>query len=257
MPALHELQRDFARYLLGGSPDRLARSVRRDRLAPEARAQIYRNHLRVSLTEALGAAFPVVARLVGPDYFAAAARRFVEAHPPAQPVLAEYGGDFPSFLETLPHAPEYLGDVARLEWALSLSYRAPAAKPLDARDLAALSPGDMGALGLKPHPAARLLVSDYPVHSIWCANQAGAAGGADLGDGGAALLIWRHDGDAMFRPLDASAYRFVAALFAGVTLARAASLALETDPLFDLAATLAQLLGEPIFLDPRPEGDNP
>lgn len=251
MPALHDIQREFSRYLLGGPGDRLAASIRFDRPTPHKRAQIYRNHLRISLTEALGATFSVTAKLVGPEYFAAAARRFIEAHPPAQPVLAEYGAEFPSFVATLPHAPEYLGDVARLEWAMNLSFHAPGAKPLDAAGLAALIPAGMAALSLKPHPAVRMLVSDYPVQRIWLANQPGAAvETVDLRQGGIALLIWRRDGDVLFRALDASIYRFIGALFAGASLSRAAELALASDPLFDLAASLAQLLGEPIFLDP-------
>jgi hypothetical protein len=251
MPALHEIQRDFSRYLLGGPGDRLATSIRRDRLAPESRAQIYRNHLRISLTEALGATFAATARLVGPDYFAAAARRFIAAHPPTQPVLAEYGAEFPSHLETLPHAPEYLGDVARLEWALNLSFNAADPAALTAAALEARRPAALRDLRLAPHPASRLLVSAYPVHRIWMANRNGAEASEaiDLSWGGVALLIWRRDGAAMFRPLDPAAHRFVAAMFAGASLTRAASLALTADPLFDLAGTLAGLLREPIFLD--------
>lgn len=251
MPALHEIQRDFSRYLLGGPGDRLAQAIRHDRLNPESRAQIYRNHLRISLTEALGATFAVSARLVGPDYFAAAVRRFVAAHPPTQPVLAEYSAEFPPFLETLPHAPEYLGDVARMEWALNLSFNAPDLPALTAAALETARPASLRDLHLVPHPASRLLVSAYPVHRIWTANRPGADAGetVDLSEGGVALLIWRRGTDAMFRPLDRATHRFAAAMFAGGSLSRAASLALTADPLFDLAGTLAGLLREPIFLD--------
>jgi hypothetical protein len=257
MPSLHDIQREFSRYLLGGGAGRLAEAVRFDRLAGERRAQIYRNHFRITLIEALGATFPVAARLVGPDYFATAARRFAAAHPPSQPVLAEYGAEFPAFLETLPHAPEYLGDTARLEWALNRACHAPDLPALDAAALAAVPHHALADLSLAPHPAARLLVSPYPVHRIWEANRGGAADGAtvDLAEGGVALMIWRRGVDAMVRPLTAAEHRFTAALFAGAALARAASLALAADPAFDLAATLAFLLGEPVFLEAPPEGD--
>src|SRR5262245_48093331 len=118
MPSLRELQQDFSRALLGGSDQAIAASVRGDRLDPRQRVQIYRNHLRISLREALAATFPVIRRLVGEDYFAAVARAFVERHPPRSPVLAEYGADLPAFLAEAPNAPAYLPDVARLEWAL-------------------------------------------------------------------------------------------------------------------------------------------
>jgi len=260
MPRLHEIQREFARYLLGGDGARIAGWVRRDRLAGERRAQIYRNHLRITLTEALGATFPVAARLVGPDYFAAAARRFVAAHPPRQPVLAEYGAEFPAFLETLPDAPEYLGDVARLEWAVNRACHAPDLPALDAAGLESARPAALEDLRLLPHPAARLLVSPYPVHRIREANrpEAGGSETVDLGEGGVALLIWRRGAQAMFRALTAAEHRFTAAMFAGAPLARAASLALAADPAFDLASTLAFLLSEPVFLAPdtqAAEGD--
>ncbi|MGQ0677797.1 MAG: HvfC/BufC N-terminal domain-containing protein [Rhodospirillales bacterium] len=256
MPRLHEIQREFSRYLLGGAPDRIAASIRRDRLAGAQRAQIYRNHLRITLTEALGANFPVVARLVGPDYFAAAARRFIEAHPPSQPVLAEYGAEFPSFLETLPHAPDYLGDVARLEWALNAAAHAPSVPALDA---GTVERGALQSLSLRPHPATRLLVSAYPVHRIWRANQPSADPGetVDLGEGGVALLIWRRGAEAMFRALGEADHRFTAALLAGARLSRAAAMALKADALFDLAAMLGFLLGERIFLDPTAQGESP
>jgi hypothetical protein len=261
MPALHEIQGDFSRYLLGGDAERIARAIRFDRLAGERRAQIYRNHLRITLAEVLGVTFPIVARLVGPGYFAAAARRFAETHPPRQPVLAEYGAEFPSFLETLPHAPEYLGDVARLEWAVNRTYHAPDLPALDAAALENRPPAALEDLCLLPHPAARLLVSPYPVHRIWEANrpEAGGSETVDLGEGGVALLVWRRGAEAMFRPLTAAEHRFAAAMFAGAKLGRAASFALAADPAFDLAATLAFLLSEPVFLGsspkPAPEGD--
>ncbi len=247
MPALHEIQRDFSRYLLGGAPDRVAAAILHDRLEPARRAQVYRNHLRISLTEALAATFPVVARLVGPDYFAAAVRRYVAAHPPRQPVLAEYGEDFPAFVETLPNAPAYLGDVARMEWAINLSLHAPDVAALDADSLRG---APLQGMHLMPHPASRLLVSAYPVHGIWAANQPGADGAVDLVEGGVALLIWRRGADTMFRTLEKPEHRFIAALFAGAELNRAAGLALQSDPLFDLARALAALLAEPIFRNP-------
>lgn len=250
MPSLREIQREISRYLLGGPDAQAAECVAHDRLEPARRLQIYRNHLRISLREALAAAFPVVARLVGPDYFAAAARRFVESHPPRQPVLTEYGAAFPDFLVTLPNAPDYLRDVARLEWAINESAMAPEATPLTPDSLASIIEAGFHELPFDPHPATRLVVSAYPIDGIWRANQPGSDDEVvDLGAGGAALLIWRRDGEVQFRRLSPAEHRFVAALVERNTIGRAAASALDEDPYFDLSAALAALLREPIFAE--------
>ena len=58
-------------------------------------SRVYRNNVFASLTSCLAARFPVVARLVGEEFFNAMARVFVERYPPASPALFEYGDEFP------------------------------------------------------------------------------------------------------------------------------------------------------------------
>jgi len=250
MPPLLELQRDFSRALLGGPDAAIAGVVAEDGLAPARRVQIYRNHVRITLREALAATFPVVARLVGDQYFAGAARRFIETSPPDAPVLSEYGAAFPSFLATAPGAPPYLGDVAALEWALNRAYVAPDAPALTGETLADVKPVSFAGLRFAPHPAAALVRSPFPVLAIWQANQPGADGTVDLDQGGATdgqdVLVWRDDDhDAACRALAPGDGAFVAALFAGATLGEAAAGAAH--PGFDLAGALALLLRLPVF----------
>ena len=93
----------------------------------EARFAIHRNTVFVGLIETLRSTFPVIGRLVGEDFFRAAARAFAADHPPKSPVLAEYGEGFAGFLEEFEPARElpYLADVARLEWLRNLAFHAP------------------------------------------------------------------------------------------------------------------------------------
>lgn len=246
MPSLRDIQRDFSRALLGGDDAAIVSAVLPDRLAPARRIQIYRNHTRITLREALAATFPVVERLVGAGYFATAARHFIEALPPRSPVLAEYGAEFAGFLETAPNAPAYLADVARLEWALNQAYHAPDAAPLSAAALAAMAPEAYGAMRLAPLPSTAVLTSSYPILSIWQANQAGADPAVDLGQGGQHVLVWRDtDGDAACRALADAEAAFDGALIAGRTLGEAAEAGLALDPGFDLPAALAALLAAP------------
>ena len=253
MTSLLEIQDRFSRALLGGSSAPIAACVATDRLPPETRVQIYRNHVRITLCEALAATFSVVARLVGPDYFAAVCRRFIAAHPPTSPVLAEYGASFSTYLATAPNAPEYLPDVARLEWAMNESLHTPDAPTLSATDLAGLSPIESASLRFQPHPSARLVHSKYPILRIWAVNQDCAQtetladATVDLAEGEVTVLLWRQDGDVAVRALLGAHKPFVEALLAGGRLADASEAAFVVDPTFDLAVALASLLHVPVF----------
>jgi hypothetical protein len=247
MPSLHDIQADFSRALLGGSEQAIIDAVLGDRLAPGQRVQIYRNHLRISLREALGATFPVIQRLVGDDYFAAVARGFIERYPPRSPVLADYGAAFPAFLAEAPNAPPYLADVARLEWALNLAFNAADHQPLAAADLAGLAPEAQAALALRPLPSSFIVDSAFPILAIWHANQPGRDATVDLAQGGQRVLVWREDGDSVCRALSDGEHELLQALFGGATFADAVARALAAEPDLDFARLIASLLATPIF----------
>src|SRR5437764_9903127 len=80
---------------------------------------VYRNNVAVGLIKSLEARYPVVRRLVGDDFFRAAARAFISRNKPQNAVLIGYGADFAAFLRSFPPAAElpYLPDVASLESA--------------------------------------------------------------------------------------------------------------------------------------------
>ena len=97
--ALARFQDGFARALL--APDAAGAE-----LAPEITAlarqpgfAVYRNTVMKGCIDALQANYPAAARLVGDEWFRAAAAIFVRANLPAQPTLAYYGEGFAQFLE--------------------------------------------------------------------------------------------------------------------------------------------------------------
>jgi hypothetical protein len=138
------------------------------------RFSVYRNNVTASLIEALECAFPVIARLVGGQFFRAMAAEFARAHPPRSPLIMLYGRDFPRFLESfgpVSHLP-YLPDVARLEQARREAYHDADARPVDGSALA-LAPEDLAAARLSLAPSLRLVRSRFPIHSIWKANTSG------------------------------------------------------------------------------------
>ena len=126
------------------------------------RFAVYRNNVAHSLSRALAARFPVIERLVGADFFRPLAAAFIAAHPPASPMLFQWGADFPGFLagfEPLRELP-YLGDVAQLEWLRGEAYHAADARPADAAALARAAEAPAQTLA-QLHPSVRLITSRF------------------------------------------------------------------------------------------------
>jgi len=157
------------------------------------RFNVYRNNVTVSLTDALEAAFPVVAKLVRTDFFRAMAGVYLRAHPPKSPVLMFYGDDMPDFLagfapaQTVP----YLPDVARLELALRHSYHAADAPPIAKDALVQIAPDTLSNVTFTFASSVDLIASPYPLQSIWLANTTGG----EIGEVAQPCLVTRPEFD--------------------------------------------------------------
>jgi hypothetical protein len=256
MPSSSELQRGFARALLGDADAALLDAIRGDGLAPAARLDIYRHHVLTTLTDALVATYPVVCRLVNARFFRYAADGYVRAHPPAGPCLFEYGGALAEFLAAFPPCRElaYLPDVARLEWAMNRALHAPDAAPVGGGRLAAVPPEALAEVVLGLDPSASYLASPWPVEGIWRANQPGAEldRAVALDAGGVRLEIRRRGDDVGFRALDAGTWAFRAALAARRRLDAAVAAAQAADPAFDLTRAVRELFDEEIVVEVSP-----
>jgi Putative DNA-binding domain len=251
MPSLHELESNFSRALLGEPEAALLDLIGGDGLTPDARLRIYRNHVLVTLTDALIATYPVVCRLVDERFFRYAADQYIRAHPPAAPCLFEYGESFTGFLAAFGPCQHlrYLPDVARLEWAVNHAHHADDADALDAARLGEVPADRIGSVSLALHPSVSFLSSPWPVDRIWRANQTDAdPATVSLEAGGAQLEIRRLGEEVVFRSLDATTYAFRTALARGDSLEHAVAAAHSADPYVDLAHTLRQLLAEGIVV---------
>lgn len=240
---LAETQRAFAAAVLDMDlPPPGSIEAGRDEAGRLLRFNIYRNNVFVALVSALEARFPVVSRIVGIDFFKAAARVYAGAEPSRSAYL-DYGMSFPEFLagfEPVADTP-YLPDVARIEWARHEAYNAPDAVPLTATAFAALSPDLDTALAL--HPAARIMSSTYPIHAIWAANaRDGASGPLELPDHGEAVLVTRPDEEVAVRAINLGAAAFASALVEGATLGEAYERTASAVPEFSLETALRDLL---------------
>ena len=253
MPTLLELQTAMRHSLLDGGDPALA-AVLTDALVPADRLSIYRNTSRSTLTKALRLNFPAVERLVGEDFFAAAADAFITREPPGTAWLDLYGEGFPEFLQGFEPAATlaYLPDVARLERAVGRALHAPDREPLDIARLASIDASDQARVRFTPHPSVSLLSSPYPVDAIWravLARDDAAMAAIDLGAGAVHLLIERRSDEVEIKRLDEPRWRFAEALFSGETLS--AALGACSDP--DATAWLAEHLAAGHFTSFRLE----
>ena len=250
MPSLRELESSFGRALLGDPDTALLDLIAPDGLTSDARLRIYRNHVLVTLTDALIATFPVVCRLVDERFFRYAADQYIRAHPPTVPCLFEYGESFAAFLAGFGPCQhlEYLPDVARLEWAINFADHADDAVAIDATRLGEVPTDRIGSVTLALHPSVSFLSSRWPIDRIWRANQPDADPDAtvNLDAGGAQLEIRRVGEDVVFRSLDDATYAFRTALACGESLELAVAAAHSADLDVDLALTMQQLLADGI-----------
>ena len=255
MRSLADVQACMAAALRNSAGADLTAIVAGDGLAPEARLAIYRHHFITSLTEGLRATYPVVHRLVGAGFFRYAAHEFITTRPPAGPCLAEYGEGFGEFLDVFPpcNTLAYLGDVARLEWAIDRAGRATDTVPLTVVALRSLDSPDLERLTARFDPSLALLSSAWPIDTIWRANQPDADPTAvvDAADGPVALEIRRLGDDVVFRRLAPAVYGFRRALAHGECLAVAASTGRAADPAFDLAGALHELFTDEVLVSFR------
>lgn len=185
----------------------------------------YQANAHALAERALAAALPTVAALLGDEAFAALARAFWHAEPPQQGDIATWGGGLADFVRHDAQLAElpYLADVARLDWLLHVCASSvdDEAAP---RGLDLLGTQDPAALRLALRPGHAVLVSAWPVHTVWAAHRASGpdrflAARQALAEQRAEALRVRRDGlRPVAEPIDAATARLEAALLEGCTL---------------------------------------
>ena len=247
MPTLDETQARVMHALRHGDLDGRAAALLRSRTAisPARRLQVYRNNSVQSLGAALAAVYPVIVRLVGEAFFQRVARAYLDAHPSRSGHLQPFGAELPAFIEALPSVANlpYLADVARLEWAWHEAWHAADSVPLEANAFAAFPVEAQASLRFALQPAARIVVSPWPVLAIWRANQVDSGGPAiSLDEGGDSVLAVRRGFEVGLHRLDDAETAWLQALAAARPLRQAVAEALVQDPGFDLGAALVRQL---------------
>lgn len=193
--------------------------------------QAYRANGQALAERALGAAYPVVAQMMGDENFAPLARYFWHQHPPQRGDMAQWGGELADFLDAAPQLADepFFGDVARVEWALHQAASAGDAA-LDMPSFALLGQAD--DVGLQLYPGVFLLTSAYPVVSLVNAHLFGSPSimqAFDMLQGGVRehVLVWRQGFKPRVRQSSAKEHALLQALLANQTLEQALDQALN------------------------------
>lgn len=213
---------------------------------------VYRNTVMKGCVDALQANYPAVTRLVGEEWFRAAASIFVRQSPPTDPVLMNYGAGFADFLVGFEAAAElpYLPDVARLDRYWTEAHVAPDDKSLDPATMAGLAPEALASAVLRPHAAARWAwFPDAPIYSIWSRNRSDEPPACDLEWKSEGALVVRPGDTVRWMTIDAAARAFLDACANGLTLATAADAALRARVDTDLTHLLSVLLANGVFCE--------
>ncbi len=215
--ALAAQQRALAALLLA-EPSPAAPAWLRARGGRRPRVDVYHHAYRARLTEALRSNYPVRHRVLGDEAFAALAERHLADRPSRRPSIRWFGEALPDWLAARPDALPHpaLVDLARMEWALGLSFDAADAAPLALADLAAQPPGHWPAMRFAAHPSVTLLSLDWAVEPIWrqltADEQAASPAPAPRRHH---LLVWRHGLDSRWRSVEADEAVLLSACLAG------------------------------------------
>ena len=243
MHSLVELQRAFARAIAAGD-DSVAGLVIGGRFTGAERINVYRNNYQESLHGALRDVYPVVARLVGEDFFRYAVSCYLEQYPLHQGSLIGFGDTFATFLGGFEPAAglPYLEDVARLEWAWHEAFHAHNGDTMAPGRLARLDGYDAERLRFRLAPATRLIASRYPLLRIWEANQPEhtEVETVRLDQGPDHLLVLRIGLRVEIVALEEAEYVFLDALGSGAELGTACEIASARDAGFDPGGEMAR-----------------
>lgn len=213
-PTLAALQAKLQEHILRGS------DAVRAHLATTSRPAIYANAYVARLTEALAHNFPALAKLLGPQDFAALARDYVATHESRHFSIRWYGGSLADFLATDARYAQVplLAELARWEWAVAAAFDAADTGRIGADVLARLEPEQWARLRFTWHSSVRVLEHTWNAPQIWKALTHDVERPvAEIMGEPQPWLIWRRDLDVRFRSLDAAEAAAIQASRSGAT----------------------------------------
>jgi hypothetical protein len=229
------LQAQMAQALLAGRFEAVEGRVQPGPILAEEALTVHRDTAFGGLVHALRLSHPTVVALVGEDFFAQAARAFVQSAPPSSAWLTGYGEGFADFLAAYEGASDlpYLADVARFDFAVEAVAVAEAGQEGPSLDL--------GETVLTLDASLRLIELDYPADAIRdaLAENGERLAEIDMRRQCRTLALWRLPDGAGLRRLSPAPAALVKAVFDGEDLSDFEA------PEEDLAMLSAEVLSAP------------
>src|SRR3954471_2402910 len=217
------------------------------------RFEIYRSNTLANAVKAIEAAYPVVAKIVGEEFFSGLAKRYRSCFASHAGDLNEYGESFADFLAGFAPARDiaYLADVARLEWLVHRAHYAADPPPFDPARLASVPSQQQLELRPRLHPACHVMYSVHPIARIWEVHQDDFCGAfqVDFSRGPGYALVSRPCFRAEVVCIGDAEAAFLSAALGGVTLAGALTAAQELDASFDLGSSLSTWVQSSLIVD--------
>ena len=206
MSSLKELQESFQRGILERDDAILGDVEDSAREKRDVLFGVYRYAYVARLAEVLGNDYEQVHAYLGDAGFANLVEAYIDANPSDRRNARWFGRHLPAFARTnapFSNHPE-VGEIAALEKALSDAFDGPDAEPLTITQLATIPVEDWPLLTFQPHPTAIRLTFKTNAATIWSAlkSETTPPKPAHLPEP-EAVLVWRQDFMARFRPLDA------------------------------------------------------
>ena len=254
MNSLRDLQNRCYRAFLHGEDELLVDDLVDATIPASISIQVYQNNASETYRKALSASYPVIERLVGDGGFHGLARKYMRAFPSGSGDLQNFGAAFPEMLSEQYADTEfaYLPAVATLEWAMEEVQLEEERSPLDVAALADVEPSHYPALRFSRSTSARLIVSRFPILSIWRSNQPGKDASVDLDSGSEQVVVSRSASDVVLVPVTAFAASLASELGSDATLEAAteslAKSAVDVDALA-IGAALQELINARLLED--------
>ncbi|MCZ7645804.1 MAG: DNA-binding domain-containing protein [Planctomycetota bacterium] len=234
-----------SRVHLDVPPEELDRIICPSRqLGSNERLSVYANAYFWRLLDILKQDFPTIEHAVGERCFAKLAERFLDKHPSSYYSLTRLGRPFAGFLrEELEDCdvpqPEFLAEVAEMEWAMEELFDAERADAVKLDDLLGVEPERWAGARVQLVPAVRLMAFKYPVNDYMNAVRAEQQPPLP-GPRETWAAVYRHE-YALYRlPLEREGHVILTALAAGRSLGEALE-ALAEEPGADLERLAANV----------------
>ena len=203
MKSLAELQKAFQQGILAGDEAILSEVNDSARAHRSALFGVYRNAYVARLAEILAEDYRHLHAYLGDERFAELTKAYIEENPSNQRNARWFGRHLPDFVQAREPYREHpeLAELAWLEKALADAFDGPEANPLKLSELGEIAPELWPRLIFTSHPTVVRLSFRTNAADIWAAlrDQNGPPPARLLPEP-QALLVWREDVTARFRP---------------------------------------------------------